>query len=121
MGEWRRDQSKKTRRYIWGETRGHQDSTWQDFARRMKEFPDLASLKFEKIGEEIHLWRQVPEDQGEPYWISCLRFVDDGYGHWEVFFRTDESRWRATQIKEVSIGRALAGAAGWYRDRMMPD
>jgi len=118
MGEWRKDQSKKTRRYIWGQTRGQSDGTWQDFAIRIKEYPILGGLKFEKIGDEVHCWREVLEDTGETYWMSCLRFTEDGYGHWSVFYRTDESRWRATDIKKIPIGRALAGAAEWYRDRM---
>ncbi len=119
MGDWRKDQSKRTRRYIWGETRGQNDGSWQDFNTRIKEYPDLRELRFEKLGEEIHCWRKELEDTGEMYWISCLRFKDEGYGHWSVYYRTDESRWRATDVKEVPIARAIEGAAEWYRSKMM--
>ena len=118
MGEWRKDQSKKARRYIWGETRGQSDDTWQDFAGRVKSYPELAKLRFEKLGKEIHGWKQVLESDGDPYWLSCLRFVDDGWGYWTVYFRTDESRWRTTDIKKIPLGRAVTAAAEWYRQKM---
>jgi hypothetical protein len=117
MGEWRLDQSKNSRRYIWGETRGEYDDVWKDFAQRFKAHPALAGMKFEKLGKEIHLWRQIPEDGGRTYWGSCLRFVDDGWGYWTVFYRTDERRWRTTDIKEEPIGRALTAAAEFWRLR----
>ena len=118
MGEWRKDQSKRTRRYIWGQTRGQNEGTWQDFNTRIKTIPELNGLRYEKLGEEIHCWRETVEDSGEKYWLSVLRFVDEGYGHWSVYYRTDESRWRATDAKKVPIGRALEGAAAWYRNKM---
>ncbi|SRR5258708_5490306 len=117
MGDWRKDQSKNVRRRNWGETRGQNDHVWQDFARRAKAFPALAALKFEKIGGEIHCWRQVQEDGGATYWTSCLRFVDDDYGYWTVYYRTDERRWRTTDAKEMPIGRAIATAAEWYEKK----
>jgi hypothetical protein len=120
MGEWRKDQSKHSRRNIWGETRGQSDETWQDFAQRVKAFPWLAKLRFEKIGGEIHLWQQVPDTKrlGETYWMSVMRFVDDGWGYWDVLYRTDEGRWRPTDIKKLPIGRAVTLAAEFYQDRM---
>jgi hypothetical protein len=118
MGEWRKDQSKGVRRRIWGQTRGQDDETWQDFAQRIKQFPHMADLRFEKIGTEIHCWKQVPEDGGGSYWMSCLRFVDDGWGYWNVYYRIDERRWRATDIKEMPIGRAVTAAAEWYKTKV---
>ena len=119
MGEWRQDQSKTVRRYLWGETRGQNDPTWQDFARRVKSFPNLASLRFEKLGQEIHCWRQVPDGHDKLYWISCLRFVADDWGYWTVYYRKDEGRWRATDFEKLPIGRALTAAAEWYQSRML--
>src|SRR5690349_21680647 len=105
MGSWRVDQHKLVRRRIWGQTRGQSDDVWQDFAQRIKPYKHLAHLRFEKLGTEIHCWRQLPESGGTPYWTSCLRFVDDGWGYWTVYYRTDEGRWRTTDIKEMPIGR----------------
>ena len=48
MGSWRVDQHKLVRRRIWGQTRGQNDETWQDFARRAKGYPVFAPLRFEK-------------------------------------------------------------------------
>jgi hypothetical protein len=118
MGEWRADQSKKSRRYVWQETRGQNDETWQDFARRAKPFPAFAALRFEKLGKEIHCWREAAESGGASYWMSCLRFVDDGWGYWTVYYRSDERRWRTTPIKEFPLGRAVAAAAEFYRDKL---
>jgi hypothetical protein len=117
MGEWRADQSKKTRRYVWGETRGQYDDVWKDFAQRVKAYPELAAMKYEKIGKEIHLWRPIQESSGETYWTSCLRFVDDGWGYWTVFYRMDERRWRTTALKELPIGRAITSAAEFWQLR----
>ena len=114
MGEWRKDQSKGARRYIWGQTRGEHDEVWRDFAARMKAFPTFQSLRIEKIGAEIHAWRNVREDNGKTYWTSCLRFVDDGWGYWSVYYRSDERRWRATPVEDQPIGRALAQTAEFY-------
>lgn len=116
MGEWRADQSKGARRYNWGETRGKQDATLRDFTERMRAFPDLKDIRAEKIGSEIHCWREIPEDGGKTYWTSCLRFVDDGWGYWTVFQRPDERRWRTTPLKELPLSRALAGAAEFYKE-----
>ncbi|OGR90891.1 MAG: hypothetical protein A2992_03325 [Elusimicrobia bacterium RIFCSPLOWO2_01_FULL_59_12] len=119
MGDWRKDQSKKTRRYTWGQTRGQNDETLEDFLQRVKAFPAFASLRFEKIGSEIHAWRSIREDSGSLYWASCLRFADDGWGYWTVFYRLDERRWRVTDARERPLGQALAGAAEWYRSRFI--
>jgi hypothetical protein len=116
MGDWRPDQSKKTRRYVWGQTRGEQDETLRDFNVRVKAYPQLAALRAEKIGSEIHLWRMLKEDSGKDYWISCLRFVDDTWGYWSVFYRTDERRWRTTPVKDEPLGRALATVADFFRE-----
>jgi hypothetical protein len=118
MGDWRKDQSKTVRRYIWGETRGQNDTTWQDFANRIKTLPALAPLKHEKLGSEIHCWRQVLDAAGKPYWISCLRFVADDWGYWTVSYRKDEGRWRATDIQKLPVGRAVTAAAEWYASKM---
>lgn len=118
MGEWRKDQSKKTRRYIWGQTRGQNDETLEDFVQRAKAFPAYTGLRFEKLGPEVHMWRNIPEDGGGMYWMSCLRFVDDGWGYWSVMYRTDEGRWRATDAKKVPLGRAIELAAQWYKDHI---
>ncbi len=114
MGEWRKDQSKKTRRYIWGETRGQNDETLEDFVQRSKHFPVFSVLRFEKLGSEIHGWRNIPEDGGETYWTPCIRFVDDGWGYWTTMFRTDEGRWRPTDAKKMPLGRAIELTAEWY-------
>ena len=114
MGNWRADQSKTARRRIWGKTRGQSDETWQDFSRRAKDYLVLKPLRFEKIGKEIHCWRQVEESGGTPYWMSCLRFVDDGWGYWTVYYRTDERRWRTTPIRQQPIGRALSESADFW-------
>src|SRR5579864_3771125 len=94
MGSWRSDQHKNARRTIWGETRGMMDPTTKDFCRRQKAYPALKGLRAEKIGSEIHCWRLVEPEKGPSYWTSCLRFIDDGFGHWEVYYRPDERRWR---------------------------
>ena len=116
MGTWRRDQSKGARRVIWGQTRGKNDETWKEFEQRLGAFPELAKLRIEKIGAEIHCWRQVESPSKEIYWTSCLRFVDEGYGYWSLWYRTDERRWRSTPNKELPAGRTINGAAEWYRD-----
>jgi|GEM_PF-1920786 hypothetical protein len=119
MGEWRADQSKNVRRYSWGETRGKNDAIWKEFARRIETFQILAGLKFEKIGSEIHCWREVYEPSKDKYWTSCLRFVDDGWGYWTVFYRTDERRWRATSLKQLPMRLALEGAAEFYQNHFV--
>jgi hypothetical protein len=114
MGEWRKDQSKNARRYLWGQTRGEHDATRRDFLVRMKPFPVLGKLQIEKIGGEIHAWREVTEDSGKRYWTSCLRFIDDGYGFWTLFYRPDERRWRSTPYKDLPVGRVIAAAAEFF-------
>lgn len=118
MGTWRADQSKGGRRYVWGESRGKEDPTLRDIAARLKKVPDLAALRPEKIGAEIHCWRERKESTGKTHWVSCLRLVDDGWGYWTVFFRPDEARWRATPIKDMPLSRAIAGAADIYREKL---
>jgi len=118
MGEWRRDQSKEARRHVWGKTRGEQDPTWRDFAHRLRAIPELAGLRAEKIGSEIHLWRERREPGGKPYWASCLRFLDDGWGYWTVMYRPDERRWRATPLKDRPLRQALEGAAKFYPEHV---
>jgi hypothetical protein len=120
MGSWRADQSKKPRRKIWGETRGQSDSVWQEFAKRFKAYPCFTPLRIEKIGEEIHAWRQIVNPKGEPYWMSCLRFVDDGWGYWTVYYRNDERRWRATDITHLPLSHAIRLAAEWYHKKLSP-
>jgi hypothetical protein len=120
MGNWKPDQSKKPRRKIWGETRGQSDETWQEFAKRFKEAPPLDKLRLEKVGTEIHAWRQIlDEKKGEPYWMSCLRFVDDGWSYWTVLYRTDERRWRTTDIRGLPMSRAITAAAQWYKKKLV--
>ena len=116
MGNWRKDQSKNARRMVWGQTRGEFDPTRQDFVKRMKEYPAFASLRIEKIGGEIHCWRQVSEPESDPYWFSCIRFVGDGWGYWKLFYRKDESRWRPTSIKELPAREVIAQCAEFYTD-----
>src|SRR5437868_5439555 len=111
MGTWRQDQSKGVRRKVWGQTRGQEDDTRKDFVNRLKAYPVFASLRVEKIGSEIHFWRQLQDEKGELYWASCLRFIDDGWSHWTVMYRTDERRWRTTPIKDLPTGRALTDTA----------
>lgn len=119
MGTWKADQSKGTRRYVWGETRGKEDATLRDIAARAKKQPDLGDLRPEKIGSEIHFWREVTEKpSGKTYWLSCLRFVDDGWSYWTVFFRPDDARWRATPLKDLPLSKAISGAAEIYRERL---
>jgi|SRR6185437_14781980 len=118
MGDWRRDQSKGARRLIWGQTRGKEDPTYRNFAERLRAYPDLAALKVEKIGSEIHCWRERTEPGGKKYWTSCLRFVDDGWGYWTVFYRPDERRWRTTPLRDLPIGRALEQAVEFYKDHL---
>lgn len=119
MGEWRADQSKGVRRYVWGQTRGEQDPTRRDFMRRLKDYPELSALRIEKIGSEIHAWREVLEDGGRRYWVSCLRFVPDEWGYWDVFYRTDERRWRPAGIDELPVGKALGAAAEFFREKFV--
>jgi hypothetical protein len=116
MGNWRADQSKGVRRYVWQQTRGEHDDTFRDVAARMKAFPVFTPLRIEKIGSEIHVWRQIKEDSGKTYWASCFRLVDDGWGYWTVFYRPDERRWRTTPIKDEPIGKALAHVAEFYQE-----
>lgn len=119
MGSWRSDQSKEARRYLWGKTRGEGDPTWKDVTHRLRALAALAGLRVEKIGSEMHLWRQVQEPSGKAYWTSCLRFIDDGWSYWTVLYRPDERRWRATGLRRLPIGRALAAAAEFYRERIL--
>src|SRR5437660_116734 len=114
MGTWLPDQSKNARRTIWGQTRGEMDDTWKDFSSRLKTVPALAHLRVEKIGSEIQCWRLQESPGKEPYWMSCLRFIDDGWGYWTVMYRTDERRWRSTPYKDLPLGQALSGAGEWY-------
>lgn len=119
MGNWRADQSKGGRRYQWGQSRGKEDPTLRDFLARSKKFPEYAELRSEKIGTEIHCWREMKESHtGKVYWTSCLRFADDGWGYWTVHFRPDEARWRSTPLKDLPIGRAVEGAAEFYRQKL---
>ena len=118
MGEWRADQSKEARRHIWGKTRGEEDATWRDFSHRLRSYPDLKNLRAEKIGAEIHLWREAREPSGKTYWTSCLRFQDDGFGYWTVMYRPDERRWRTTPIRELPIRQALDAASQLYNERL---
>ncbi len=119
MGNWRSDQSKSVRRDVWGRTRGEGDATWKDFSARFKQFPDLFNLKIEKIGSEIHVWRYIAENARKGYWVSCLRFIDDGWGYWTLMFRPDERRWRATNHKDLPVGRMIETAAELYRERFV--
>jgi len=119
MGEWRRDQAKGARRYVWGQTRGHDDNLRRDFIERAKPFPVLHALRVEKIGDEIHCWREVKEEDGKAYWISCLRLVPDEWGYWDVFYRTDERRWRTTPLKEIPLGRMIAQLAEFYSEKFV--
>ncbi len=119
MGNWRADQSKGVRRDIWGQTRGENDPTRRDFLERMKPFPVFASLRIEKIGEEIHCWREIKDSAGKPYWASCLRFVSDDFGYWDVFYRTDERRWRTTPLKELPVGRMIERLAEFYSEKFV--
>jgi hypothetical protein len=120
MGEWRADQSKEVRRYLWGQTRGEKDETRRDFLARIKAFPELAALRTEKVGSELHLWRELKEEtSGKTYWTSCIRFVDDRWGYWTVLFRDDERRWRSTPHKELPLRLAIEGAAEVLRSRLL--
>lgn len=114
MGSWKQDQAKGVRRTVWGQTRGKEDDTLKDFMQRLKAHPNLGILKVEKIGSEIHCWRSVKDSQGQTYWTSCLRFIDDGWGYWTVMARTDERRWRTTPYKSLPIAQALTGASELY-------
>ena len=114
MGSWRKDQSKLIRRYVWGKTRGEDDSTLRDFIVRQKAFPGLAGLRPEKIGSEIHCWRPTPDDKGKIYWIACLRFIDDGWGYLTVMGRADEGRWRNTDMEGLPVSKALTQAERYY-------
>jgi hypothetical protein len=121
MGDWRVDQSKTVRRMVWGRTRGEGDATWKDFSARFKNLPPLAALRVEKIGSEIHAWRSLKEaETGKIYWVSCLRFVDDGLGYWTVLYRSDERRWRTTTFKEMPLGRAVEAASDFYKENVAP-
>jgi len=116
MGDWRLDQSKATRRYIWQETRGKKDPTLQDFLKRMIPFEEYKPLRFEKIGSEIHGWRGITDTKGKVYWASCLRFVDEGWDMWSLWYRPDERRWRRTPYQELPRGRAIEGGATFLKD-----
>ena len=119
MGEWRADQSKGARRYIWGQTRGENDPTRRDFLQRMKPFDVFAPLRLEKIGSEIHFWRELKESSGKPYWTSCIRCVPDDWGYWDVFYRTDERRWRTTPMQELPVGRMIERLAEFSREKFV--
>ena len=114
MGEWRADQSKHERRYQWGTVRGTKDPVWKDFAQRLKKIPELQKFYHEKIGAEVHFWRQTKDPNGKTFWHSFLRFVGDGWGHWSVWWRPDERRWHPTSIEELPVGRALLAAREFY-------
>jgi len=114
VGEWRKDQNKGGRRIVWGQTRGEQDPTRRNFVERIKAFPSFHNLKVEKIGSEIHVWREEKPEKGPAYWTSCLRFVDDSWGYWNVWFRPDERRWRTTDITEEPMSKAIELAAEYY-------
>jgi hypothetical protein len=120
MGNWQKDQSKNARRYVWGQTRGEHDAARRDFLSRAKVFPAFAPLRIEKIGSELHLWREIKEPSGKIYWTSCLRFVDNDWGYWTVYFRPDERRWRAAGIKELPISGALEETARLF-DSLLSD
>jgi len=120
MGEWRADQSKKTRRYVWGQTRGEHDAARRDFIERARKYPLMSALRVEKIGSELHLWRQIKEDSGKTYWASCFRFVDNDWGYWTVFYRPDERRWRKAGITDLPIARALEETARLF-DSLITD
>ncbi len=115
MGTWRADQSKGGRRYVWGETRGETDDTRRDFIARLKAFVIFNGLRTEKIGSEMHLWRLEKIGTAKPYWTSCLRFVDDGWGYWTVYYRPDERRWRSAPAKELPLGKAMTLTAEFYK------
>jgi hypothetical protein len=111
MGTWKPDQSKHSRRYEWGKSRGEKDAVWRDFAARLKAVPGLSPFKHEKIGPEIHFFRQAKDPNGRPYWTSFLRFVNDGWGYWEIAWRPDEGRWRSPGLKQLPPSQALTAAA----------
>ena len=118
MGEWTLDQSKNARRTIWGQTRGENDPTLRDFIRRAKTYPMLAAMRPEKIGPEIHCWRQIKSPDGEVYWHSCLRFKDDGWGYWTVMYRSDERRWRTTDLEDLPYSKVLPAAVDLYKSKI---
>lgn len=117
MGNWEKDQSKARKRYDWGTTRGTKDPVWRDFTERLKKIPELQEFKIEKLGSEIHFWRQTKDVEGKMYWLSFLRFVGDKWDYWDVSWRGDDSRWRATGIKEVPVRQALANAVEFYKQK----
>jgi len=117
VGEWRKDQSKGGRRVIWGQTRGEQDSTRRNFLERMRAYPVFKNLKVEKIGSEIHIWRVEKPETGPAYWTSCIRFLDDSWGYWDVWYRPDERRWRSTGINKQPVGKAIAAVAEFYQEK----
>jgi hypothetical protein len=119
MGEWRLDQSKGAKRYVWGQTRGVDDSTRRNLIERMKPYAVFKNLRVEKIGSEIHCWREMTEETGKKHWISCLRFVPDDWGYWDVFYRTDERRWRTTDLQELPIGRMIERLAEFYSQKFV--
>ena len=119
MGEWRLDQSKGAKRDVWGQTRGENDPTRRDILERMKPFPVFQPLRVEKIGSEIHCWRELKRESGRVYWVSCLRLVPDEWGYWDVFYRTDERRWRTTSMQELPIGRIIEQLADFYSQKFV--
>ena len=119
MGTWRFDQSKGGRRHVWQQTRGEQDPTRRDIVERMRAFPEFKDLKVEKLGGEIHIWREIEADKGPSYWASCMRLIGDSWGYYDVFYRTDERRWRSSGIEEMPIGRLLQILADFYREKFV--
>lgn len=117
MGTWKKDQSKHDRRYEWGTTRGEKDAVWRDVAARLKSHSLLSSLRHEKIGAEIHFFRLMKDPSGTPFWSSCLRLIDDGWGYWTLQWRPDEGRWRTSAIRDLPVGRMLTVAEGFYREK----
>jgi len=119
MGNWKLDQGKGARRYVWGQTRGENDPTRRDYLERIKPFPIFSAMRLEKIGSEIHFWREIKEDTGKGYWISCVRCVPDDWGYWDIFYRTDEGRWRTTPFKEMPVGRMIERLAEFVSEKFV--
>jgi len=117
VGDWSADQSKSRKRYQWVSTRGEKDQVWRDFTKRLKSIPDFNDLRIEKLGPEIHFWRETKDSEGKTYWTSCLRFSGDNWDYWTVYWRADESRWRSTGIKDVPVSQALTQAVAFYNQK----
>jgi len=119
MGDWRFDQSKGGRRHVWQQTRGEQDPTRRNFVERIKTYPVFKGMRIEKIGGELHVWRENVPKEGSSYWTSCMRFKDDSWGYWTVYYRTDERRWRSTGIEDQPVGKAIDSASEFWREKFV--